>query len=291
MYSKRASKACYIGLTQWQHSAWQDGPLLRGSNTHVLNAYSKHFSSVEGNTTFYGLPKAETVKLWFRETPEHFRFCFKFPQKITHDNQLRLSSQETTEFLNRLQPLKEKTGLLCIQLPASFSAQELSVLEAYLKTLPKEFSYGIEVRHLDFFDKNEKEKQFNRLLADYSINRISFDTRALFAHPADDEISLKAKSHKPDLPVHAISTAQYPMIRFITPMDWQWGTTYLDPWLAKAEQWINAGKQPYFFFHTPDNADAPDLAAYFVNQLQQRIPDICLFAQWESVTTEQNCLF
>lgn len=282
---------CYIGLTQWQHANWQDGPLLRSSSVHPLNAYARYFSSVEGNTTFYGLPKKETVELWQKETPEHFRFCFKFPQEITHRNQLIHCHSATHDFLERLAPVHSKLGQLCIQLPASFGGEELPLLEKYLETLPKEFNYGVEVRHLDFFGKGDIEKSFNQLLQQFKVNRITFDTRALFAHPAADPVSLKAKEHKPQVPVHALATGDQPMVRFITPLDWQWGCEYLTPWLNKASSWLGEGKSPYFFFHTPDNAEAPELANWFVQQLSTQTTKKIIFSEWQDNRSEQTDLF
>lgn len=281
---------CFIGLTQWQHAAWQDNCLYRNPNSHVLSAYSKHFSSVEGNTTFYGLPKSSTVDQWFAEATNRFKFCFKFPQQISHQNQLRHCARETTDFFHCLAALQEKMGLLCIQLPSTFGPNALSDLATYLDSLPTDWRYAVEIRHLEFFQKGEAEQTLNQILTERNCNRISFDTRALFAHPADDPISLKAKEHKPQLPVHAISTGSSPMIRFITPLDWQWGTTYLEPWIKKAVEWMRQGKTPYFFFHTPDNAEAPALAAYFVERLQQEVPNCCLFTPW-SKQTQQDSLF
>lgn len=285
---KENHPTCLIGLTQWQHSAWQDNLLQRGSNTHVIHAYSRYFSSVEGNSTFYGLPKPDTVQQWFNETPERFRFCFKFPQAITHRDQLTRCDGEANAFFRTVEPLGDKLGLLCIQLPAAFSPDSLPVLKKFLKGLPEQFNYAVEIRHLDFFNKGDEEQQFNRLLAAHGINRISFDTRALFAHTADDPVTLKAKEHKPEVPVHALATGDYPMVRLITPMDWRWAVPYLTPWLDKAVSWIAAGKTPYFFFHTPDNAEAPDLAAYFVDALEARLPGVCQFDPWPAPQTNQS---
>ncbi|WP_286239547.1 DUF72 domain-containing protein [Neptuniibacter halophilus] len=282
---------CYIGLTQWQHAAWQDNFLLRSAHTHVLNAYSRHFSSVEGNTTFYALPKAETVDQWLQESAADFRFCFKFPQQISHQQQLRHCEQETREFLQRIGPLQEKLGLLCIQLPGRFSPSELDSLSRYLQSLPPQFQYGVEVRHPDFFNKRDEERRFNRLLSEHQVNRISFDTRSLFAHPATDPISMKAKEHKPQVPVHAVATGQQPMIRLITPLDWPWAEDYITPWLTKACSWMDQGLTPYFFFHTPDNAEAPALAAHFVERLEQMRPGCCRFSPWQDPRQSQTRLF
>ena len=278
----------YIGLTQWQHAAWQQNLPKRSPSEHILKTYSRHFSSVEGNSTFYGLPKIDTVKRWVDEADKEFRFCFKFPQQITHLNHLKSSEQETLAFLNRLAPLHEQLGLLCIQLPASFDEHNLQALSDFLIKIPKEFNYAVEVRNTCFFDKGETEKYFNQLLATYDINRISFDTRGLFHDPSEDPISLKAKMHKPKLPVHAIATSKYPMVRFITPLDWELGTDYLTPWINKAIHWMDEGKTPFFFFHTPDNAEAPELAAYFVNQLEKQRPGSCLFNPWLPAKKQDN---
>lgn len=281
---------CYIGLTQWQHSAWHDTVLARGKHQHILNAYAQHFSSVEGNSTFYGLPKAETVTQWDVESTNNFKFCFKFPQTITHQHQLKHCDTETTEFLNRLSPLEAKLGLLCIQLPEKFDQHALQYLSAFLDSLPSTFEYAVEIRNLCFFNKGDTERAFNQLLLKHNVNRISFDTRALFANSAADPISLKAKSHKPQLPVHALATGHSPMVRFISAQKWIDSTSYLQPWIRKAITWMDEGKTPYFFFHTPDNAEAPELANYFVHLLEQHKPGCCIYTPWQQPES-QSALF
>lgn len=66
----------YIGLPQWQHTAWNRIGL------RDLADYSRYFNCVEGNTTFYALPKLEIVQRWRDMTTDDFRFCFKFPPEI-----------------------------------------------------------------------------------------------------------------------------------------------------------------------------------------------------------------
>ncbi len=46
--------------------------------------YSKIFDTVELNTTFYNLPKIDTVENWAKKSPTDFLFSVKFPQDITH---------------------------------------------------------------------------------------------------------------------------------------------------------------------------------------------------------------
>src|SRR3989454_8380789 len=49
-----------------------------------LRLYSQKLTTVEGNTTFYALPSAETVARWSQETPSYFRFCPKISRDISH---------------------------------------------------------------------------------------------------------------------------------------------------------------------------------------------------------------
>lgn len=285
------SPKCYIGLAQWNHSAWNDGPLAGNIPRHALGRYSRYFSTVEGNTTFYGLPEAHTVQEWYQQTPEDFRFCFKLPKIITHELSLRHCETELNEAIHRLSALQEKLGLLCIQLPDSFSPDEMDILEQFLRGLPKELNYGIEVRHLGFYQKDDTERRFNALLMEQGINRIQFDTRALFNNPTHDEATQDALSVKPKVPLHVIATGQMPMVRFITARDWQSTLNYLDPWINKISQWLHEGRSPFVFLHTPSNTHAPEVAEHFAEQLNKRIADSALFSTWPKPQKDQSSLF
>lgn len=282
---------CYIGLPQWNHPEWSNGPLAGNSNTHPLGRYARYFSSVEGNTTFYGLPSPEAVKRWKDEIPDHFRFCFKFPQSITHHLQLSHCHQELKELFECMALFEEKLGLLCIQLPESFSPRSLPKLNQFLESLPVEFNYSIEVRHTGFFKKDESERQFNRMIMARGINRTTFDTRALFTLPADDHATREALTAKPNLPVHVLATGLNPMVRLITAMNWQESTAFLSPWINKATQWLDEGRSPFFFFHTPDNAAAPIVAQHFVQLLSAQRPNQVCFTDWPIHTQQQSTLF
>ena len=76
----------YLGCPGWGVKTWV-GRLFPGGTrpTEFLERYARVFNTVEGNTTFYALPAAETVARWRDQVPDGFRFCFKFPRTITHD--------------------------------------------------------------------------------------------------------------------------------------------------------------------------------------------------------------
>lgn len=285
------SPRCYIGLPQWNHPDWGDGPLAGNSQSHPLGLYARYFSSVEGNTTFYGLPSPDAINRWLSETTDPFRFCFKFPQTISHLSQLRHCDKELTELFNCMQKLEDRLGLLCLQLPETFGPRDLPQLQDFFNILPSGFNYSIEVRNIGFFKKDDQERDFNRLLLDCGINRTTFDTRPLFNHPATDHATQEALSAKPNMPVHVLATGMQPMVRFITAMDWRSSTNYLTPWINKVVQWLDEGRSPYIFLHTPDNRSAPDVARVFAAKLEAERPGQVCFTDWPDSQQQQSALF
>ena len=278
----------YLGLPQWQHPVWEGGCLAGGGT--ALQRYARQFSSVEGNTTFYGLPKPDTVKRWRDETPDDFRFCFKFHQDLSHRSALEVANPKVAEQFEVLEPLADKIGLLNLQLPKSFNSEGVEHIHRFLLALPKTFNYSVEVRHPEFFAKGDEERAFNQMLLETGVNRVMFDTRPIFAVTAMDSATLDAQQKKPKVPLHVISTGQHPQVRFISTMLWSESDRYLDQWVSKVLQWIDEGRVPYLFFHTPDCAEAPELAARFVDKLKQAKPSV-QGAIPKLLASEQSTLF
>ena len=281
----------FIGLPQWQHADWYSAEI---KSPQALQHYAQSFSSVEGNSTFYGLPKASTIQRWNTEVSDTFRFCFKFPKSISHDAKLQHCWRELEQFFQRLEPLQGKIGILWLQMNQYFTPAELQQLAQFLHHLPEGFNYGIEVRHLGFFDKAEQERAFNRLLLEHAINRVMFDTRLFFKHLSNDPYSQDARHKKPRVPLHVLATSNTPMVRFISPIDVDLAETGLIQWAQKIIQWIDAGKTPYIFFHTPSNQYSPQLAQRFANKVAQLRPDIPALQLWSKQaesTPQQTNLF
>lgn len=275
-----------LGLAMWSHNQWQT-PIYGGNigSSERLAHYANVFNTVEGNTSFYATPAAQSVRNWHSATPAEFRFTFKFPQTITHQRQLLACQQEVRDFFTVMEPLIEKTGMWKIQLPAHFGPDSLSTLAQFLTQLPTGLTYGVEVRHSAFFAKGESERALNRLLMEHQVNRIIMDSRPLFALPPSNSAIIDAHKKKPKVPVHAIATANQPVVRFIgqnddavrllaeqgvnpLPKD---NTTFFNNWLRQLPVWLGEGKEPYLFVHTPDNVNAPELAVRLYKLLQTQL--------------------
>ncbi|RDV25233.1 DUF72 domain-containing protein [Alteromonas aestuariivivens] len=263
----------YIGLPLWQHPHWPTHWF--GQNTARQNGlafYARQMNSVEGNTTFYSLPDTQTLLRWKEQTPEEFRFTFKFHQHISHKLNLVNTQELVSKQLELLSLLGPRLGLVMLQLPASFGPQRLDVLGRFLAALPTTVDYGVEVRHPAFFAKGDEERSLNQLLLEHGINRVIMDTRALFTGPSDSELTTEVRGKKPRVPVNVIATAKAPVARFVGGNNAEVNLKCLQPWVSKCHQWRLQGLSPYLFFHRPDNRDSPWLAQQFISSYNLKHP-------------------
>lgn len=137
-----------LGTQGWNYDAWLGAFYPTGTKApDYLGVYSRAFSTVEIDSTFYAVPSVRSVRSWGNKVPDGFKFALKLPQEITHDNRLRESDDLTNLFLDRARELDDKLGIVLIQLGPDFAPAELPALAAYLPTLPtKEIAFAIEFR-------------------------------------------------------------------------------------------------------------------------------------------------
>ena len=129
-----------------------------------LSYYAKQFTTVEVDSTFYRIPRTQSVIEWRNQTPEGFLFSLKFPQIITHVKMLKDCEEEVAVFLERVGLLKEKLGALLLQFPYAFGTEHVSLLSDFLQNLPKGYRYVVEVRNRKLLNK-----VVYSLLRDYNV--------------------------------------------------------------------------------------------------------------------------
>jgi uncharacterized protein YecE (DUF72 family) len=143
----------FIGCSGWSYTAWK-GPFYPPNleSSEWLRYYSQKFDYVEIDSSFYKIPNQFMVKNWDRKTPDNFRFAAKFPKIITHDKHLVDVKEEVELFLKVMEPLREKTLALLIQLPPSMEIiPGLDGLRQLVPLLDSKFRYAVEVRHQSWF--------------------------------------------------------------------------------------------------------------------------------------------
>ena len=133
------------------------------------------------------------------------------------------------------------------------------------QNITHELNVAVEERHLAFFAKGDEEKALNQVLIRHNANRIIMDTRALFTGPCNNALLEEVRDKKPRVPVNVIATGSTPVVRFVGNDVDDDNLRCLTPWVKKVHQWLNDGKDVYFFCHRPDNKDAPWLAQQFID--------------------------
>lgn len=257
-----------LGCPVWAHTPWVGNFFTSDAKrSDYLSQYGSVFRTVEGNSSFYGLPSSETVRRWCAEVAPGFEFCFKFPRVVSHDLLLNHAEKETLEFIKRVEPLGEHLGPFFLQLPSHFEPRHLENLLSFLKRLPRDRKFAVEVRNPRFFSGKIEEMEFNQALTDLNVDRVIFDTRALFAAKAEDEATEGAQRRKPQLPVSHVNTASRPFVRFVGHPNRELTVRYLQEWVEPVMRWLDQGWEPYFFTHMPDDLQAPHLGRQFMQLL------------------------
>lgn len=291
----------FIGCPVWNCPHWKGSVYApKAAKDKWLGQYASLFNTVEGNSTFYGIPAVETFRRWGERAGDGFRFCLKFPRAITHDQMLVGAAAETNAFLDGLFALDRagRLGPTFLQLGPRFAPHQLEALAAYLKSLPSEFTYAVEVRHLDWFTE-PAAAALNQLCREQRVDRVIFDSRPLYSAPPTDPIEAASQTRKPKSPIHHFVTGESPMLRLVGRNDLDTVTPWIEEWVPQVVNWIAEGKRPIVFTHAPDDQFAPEFARRFHNRLVERLverygselPELQPVRQWPHAAPVQRSLF
>lgn len=262
------STSLHVGCAQWTHPAWPQPARDK------LRSYASWCNAVESNTTFYATPSRSTVASWAAQTPPDFRFVVKLPQLITHERRLTNVDGELRTFLTAIEPLGPRNHAVWIQLPAAFSPTDLGALATFLHQAPRDYRYAVEVRHRAFFDDPEAAGNLERVLARAGAEWIPFDTGTLFAHRPTSFAERDAWMKKPRVARRTRALTGHPIVRYIgrdSVDETVAGWTYL---VDLVVSWLSEGRSPTIFLHTPDNAEALNLARRFHATVTTAVPTI-----------------
>jgi uncharacterized protein YecE (DUF72 family) len=155
----------HVGTMGWSYGFWKGSFYPEDlASKEFLAYYAKHFGTVEVDSTFYRIPRRQSVLDWKAQTPEDFVFSLKFPQVVTHVKMLKDCEEETSVFLEHVALLKEKLGVLLLQFPYNFGTERVPLLREFLQTLPKTHRYAVEVRNRKLLNHD-----FYSVLRDHNV--------------------------------------------------------------------------------------------------------------------------
>lgn len=240
----------FVGCAKWNKKDLK-GFYPRGTKDELVY-YATQFNSIELNATFYRIFPASVVENWYQKAGTDFKFFPKMPQIISQFRRLKNCDAEQSAYLDSIAHLKEKLGMIFLQMNPNFAPKSFEVLQAFIENWPKGFPLALELRHTDWFN-NGVEKELYALLEKHKIANIIVDTAG-----------------RRDL-LHMKLTTKDAFIRY-NGANHESDYTRLDDWVDRLESWIKQGlKNVYFFVHQNHEQASPLLSKYFIEQLNKRL--------------------
>lgn len=225
-----------IGTSGWTYPHWQTTFFPKDLPVEDrLRFYSEVFTTVEVNTSFYGLPTKTTVRGWLKAVPSTFRFAVKGSRYTTHMKKLLEPKKSTSKFFRAIAPLKGRTTAILFQLPPFFKMNS-ERLESFLKAMPREYRYAFEFRNPTWFHPDI-----------YSILRAANAAFCLF--------DIKGMQPPEEL------TADFVYVRLHGPQSQAYRGSYsarsLKDWRKKISLWQQQGRDVFVYFDNDEKGYAP----------------------------------
>ena len=149
----------FLGTSAFTADGWAGGFYPAGMRpADYLSFYATRFRTVELDSTFYRAPPPATVRGWHAKTPPDFIFAAKVPRVITHEKVLVDCDDDWRQFLSTMENLAEKLGPILFQFGyfnrRAFRAADefLARLAPFLKKLPKDRRFAVEIRNKKWLD-------------------------------------------------------------------------------------------------------------------------------------------
>lgn len=223
--------AIHIGTSGWSYKHWRDifyPPALK--TAEWLRFYSRQFSIAEINTSFYRIPKQQSVLEWMEKVPPDFRFCAKMSRYLTHMKKLLDPEEPLERFFGVFEPMQPRMGPVLLQLPVQvkFHYDRTEHLFILLKKKYGNYDFVIEIRHGSWLEVDSLS-----LMTKYDIGFVISQSGGFF-------------------PFAEIVTGTHIYIRFHGPAA-LYASAYsdeeLEQWAAKMLQWSNEGHEVWAFFN------------------------------------------
>lgn len=241
-----------IGCPQWGVPGWA-GKIYpaKARDKDFLANYIQHFNCIELNATHYKIYDQAAIAKWAdKAAGREFIFCPKLYQGVTHQGGLLGKSGMIAEFLQGVGAFKEHLGPVFMQLSDSFGPARKEELFAFVRALPKEFTFFLEVRHPDWFAKEPVRRELFNTLYLQRTGAVITDTAG-----------------RRDC-AHMHLTIPKAFVRFVANSLHPSDHTRLDDWIERIVIWIQQGLQElYFFVHMEDELYSPELITYFTDKL------------------------
>lgn len=244
----------YLGCAKWGRTEWV-GKIypLKTKEKDFLQHYVNHYNSIELNATHYKVYNKASIKKWAEKSADKdFIFCPKMYKGVTHFGSLNGKQALTDEFLKGVLAFGKHLGPIFIQVSESFSPNRKQDLFDYLKGLPKDLQFFVEVRHPEWFSKPTIFQELVATLKALHIGIVITDTAG-----------------RRDC-VHMYLTVPKVYIRYVGNSLHASDYTRCDAWIQRMKYWLDNGvEEIYFILHMGRENKEPEIAKYLAQKCSE----------------------
>lgn len=244
----------YLGCAKWGRTEWV-GKIYppKTKEKDFLEHYVQHYNSIELNATHYKVYGATGIGKWATKAAgKDFMFCPKMYQGVTHRGSLKGKDFITTEFLRGIVAFEKHLGPVFVQVSDAFGVKRKDELFDFLRSLPTDMQFFLEVRHPDWFAKENIREEMLDTLRSLNMGAVITDTAG-----------------RRDC-AHMRLTIPKAFIRYVGNSLHASDFTRSDAWVQRIKYWLDNGLQElYFFMHMHDEATSPELTVYLVDKLNE----------------------
>jgi len=244
----------YVGCAKWGRVEWL-GKIYppKTKEKYFLDQYVHHYNSIELNATHYKIYGPLGIQKWAaKANGRDFLFCPKMFQGVTHRGNLKEKDFILNEYLRGIVAFEKHLGPTFVQVSDTFSPKRKDELFNFLRSLPADLQFFLEVRHRDWFSKENIREELFSTLKEINTGAVITDTAG-----------------RRDC-AHMYITIPKTFIRFVGNSLHKTDYPRIDDWINRIKYWLDNGmKEIYFFMHMHDEAKSPELTVYLVDKLNK----------------------
>jgi uncharacterized protein YecE (DUF72 family) len=249
-----AGPKVFVGCAKWGRAEWV-GKIypIKTKEKNFLDHYVQNFNSIELNATHYKLYGPKAIHKWADKVDgKDFKFCPKMHQGITHKGNMNEKKFLLNEFLRAVTAFDNHLGPILVQVSERFSPKRKDELFEFLRSLPIDLQFFMEVRHTGWFSKEDLREEFFTTLNKMNVGAVITDT-----------------ADRRDC-AHMYLTMPVTFIRFVGNSLHNTDFSRIDDWVLRIKYWLDSGLQEIFFFmHMHDEATSPELCVYLIEKINE----------------------
>lgn len=267
-------------------AGWGDHDDLYGQGTaprDKLKIYSRYFSVVEVDSSFYAVQSEETYARWVQGTPDRFRFIIKAYQGMTGHSRGKSPYAGLAEmfqaFCRSIRPVAEagKLKAVLFQYPPWFDCQRKHVQELReAKARMEGYPLALEFRHQSWFVPEMREKTLAFMEQEGWAHSICDESQAgpgsvpTVLHPTDPRLTIVRMHGRNAAGWNQGGSPDWRAVRYL----YRYSREELAEWKAHLQQLLKSTREICVIFNNNSGGDAAVNALQMMELLGMNPPPL-----------------